>query len=288
MLDGLRRDYPQVFALARRVPNPRVPRAPLGRSILFAFGASLFVGIAIGMFFMLFARLFGLPTQWVGGLATLGATATALAVAWTSRGRDAVIVYAAIFVAELVLTLPGQLRYCLAIVSATPTCSTFSYVLGFWPQALGAAAAYWLARWFRAAEGTEAPILEAAGALALAQSFLGAILAGLLLSTSTLESGVAILLAAVAGGAACGLVIVRRVPEPSRQWTILAFIAVALVGSWMVIGIPQFMGQVGIAGGIAIGGLNLLAFASPLVEVGAASVVLYMAAARKVRVTERA
>jgi hypothetical protein len=54
------------------------------------------------------------------------------------------------------------------------------------------------------------------------------------------------------------------------------------------VGLPTFIGQVGISGAIAIGGLNLIGFLSPLVEIGAAALVLYIAAARKVTATESA
>jgi hypothetical protein len=90
---------------------------------------------------------------------------------------------------------------------------------------------------------------------------------------------------AVAGGIACGLVLLRRVAE-SRQWRSLAIIAIVVVGVWLLVGLPTFVGQVGIGGAIVIGGLNLIGFVSPLVEVGVAALVLYMAAARKVTATQ--
>jgi hypothetical protein len=51
------------------------------------------------------------------------------------------------------------------------------------------------------------------------------------------------------------------------------------------VSVPLFAGQVGIGGAIAIGGLDLIGFMSPLVEVGAAALVLYMATARRVTAT---
>src|SRR6185503_12408961 len=116
-------------------------------------------------------------------------------------------------------------------------------------------------------EGNANPLLEVAGAMALGQSLVSAALGALLVSTSPFMAGLLLLLAAVAGGAACGLTILRRVDE-SRQWATLGVIAVVVVGSWLVIGAPTFLGQVGVGGTIAVGGLNLMAVASPLVEVG--------------------
>ena len=283
MIDGLRGDLPQVFALARRIPNPRfAPASPLW-AVLAASGAGLFVSAALVVVLTITARFLGAPLEWVGGVATLGATAAALSVAYTIGGQSAVIVYAGIAVIERLLGLPGLMRFCVAIVSESPVCSPFSYILGLWPEVLGAAVAYWFARvhWMRTTDGSGNPLLEAAGALSLTQGVAAAILGALLLSASAFEAGLLLLVSAVAGGIACGLVLLRRVAE-KRQWRSLGIIAIAVVGVWLLVGVPTFMGQVGIGGAIAIGGLNLIGFVSPLVEVGVAALVLYMAAARKV------
>ena len=281
MIEGLRRDFPQAFALARRVPNPRFAHASPMWAVLAAFGARFFVLAALSVVLNIAARFVGAPVQWVGGVATAGATATALSVAFTVGGRGALIVYAGIVVIERLLALPGLMRFCLAIVSESPVCSPFSYILGLWPEALGAALAYWLVRWMRTTDGNRNPLLEAAGALALTQGVAAAILGALLLSASALEAGLLLLVSALAGGVACGLVLLGRVPE-SRQWRSLAIIALVVVGVWLLVGLPALVGQVGIGGTIATGGLNLIGFVSPLVEVGAAALVLYMSAARKV------
>ncbi|MGH2472121.1 MAG: hypothetical protein ACRDG6_06935 [Candidatus Limnocylindria bacterium] len=47
MLDGLRREFPQAFALARQVPSPRFARAPVFWAVLAAAGAGFFVSSAI-------------------------------------------------------------------------------------------------------------------------------------------------------------------------------------------------------------------------------------------------
>jgi hypothetical protein len=286
MFDGLQRQFPQAFAFAERIPNPRVARASLLWSVLAAFGAGYLVSVAILVPLTLFARVFGLPTEWIGGLATLGATATTLGVAYASGGRDAVIVCAAVFVLEQFLSLLGTMRFCLAIVADAPFCSPIAYVLGLWPRAIGIALAYRLVHWWRVAEGNANPLLEAVGALALAQMIVASMLGALLVSTSTFEAGLLLLLATAAGGAACGLTILRRVAE-SRQWGMLGVIGVVVVGTWFVVGVPGFAGQVGIGGAIAVGGLNLIAVASPLIEMGVAGLVLYMAAARKLSAAQR-
>jgi hypothetical protein len=284
MIDGLRRDLPQAFALARRVPSPRFARASPLWAVLAAFGAGFFVSAVLFLTFNLVARFLGVSTVWVGGVATVGATATALSVAYTVGGRGALILYAGIVIIERLLGLPSLMRFCLAIVSEAPMCSPVSYILGLWPEAVGVALAYWLVRWLRTRDGNANPLLEAAGALALTQGVAASILGALLLSAGELEAGLLLLVSAIAGGVACGLVLLRRVAK-ARQWRSLGIIALVIIGVWLVVALPSFVGQVGIGGAIVIGGLNLIAFVSPLVEVGAAALVLYMAAARKVTAT---
>jgi hypothetical protein len=289
MIDGLRREFPQAFELARRVPNPRFAAASPLWAVLAGFGAAFFVSSALYVVLSMTARFFGAPLVWVGGVATVSATATALSVAHTVGGRSAVIVYAGIVIVERLLGLPGLMRFCLAIVSDAPICSPFSYVLSLWPEAVGLALAYWLVRvrWMRATEGDRNPLLEAAGALALTQGLAAAILSALLLSAGAFEAGLLLLVSAAAGGVACGLVLLRRDAE-SRQWRTLSIVALVVLGVFLLVGLPTFIGQVGISGAIAIGGLNLIGFLSPLVEIGAAALVLYIAAARKVTATESA
>jgi hypothetical protein len=286
MIDGLRREFPQAFEVARRVPNPRFATASPLWAVLAAFGAGFFVAAALYVVLNMAARLLGAPLVWVGGVATVGATATALSVAYTVGGRGAVIVYAGIVIIERLLGLPGLLRFCLAIVADAPICSPFSYILSLWPEAVGVALAYWLVRvrWIRTAEADRNPLLEAAGALAVTQGVAAAIVSALLLSAGAFEAGMLLLVSAAAGGVACALVLLGRVPE-SRQWRSLGIIALVVVGVFLLVGLPTFMGQVGIGGAIAIGGLNLIGFLSPLVEIGAAALVLYIAAARRVTAT---
>ena len=287
MIDGLRREFPQPFALARRVPNPRFARVTPMWAVLSAFGAAFFVSAILFVFFTVAARFFAAPVVWVGGLATVGGIATALSVAYTVGGRGALIVYAGIVIVEHLLGLPSLMRFCLAIVSEAPMCSPVSYVLSLWPEAVGVALAYWLVRWMRTSDGNANPLLEAAGALAMTQGLAAAILGALLLSASAFEAGLLLLVSAVVGGIACGFVLLRRVTE-SRQWGSLGIIALVVVGVWLLVGVPAFVEQVGLGGAIAIGGLNLIGFVSPLVEIGAAALVLYIAAARKVTATEGA
>jgi hypothetical protein len=255
--------------------------------VVAAFGAGFFVSAALVVVFTMTSRLLGAPTQWIGGVTTVGATATALTVAFTIGGRGALIVYSGIVITERLLALPGLMRFCLAIVSEFSGCSPISYLLALWPEALAIALAYWLVlvRWMATRDGDGNPVLEAAGALALTQGAAVAVLGAVLLSASTTQAGLLLLVSAVAGGIACGLVVLRRIPESAR-WRSLAIIAVAVMGVWLLVSVPALADQVGIGGAVAIGGLNLIGFASPIVELGTAALVLYMAAARKVSATE--
>lgn len=255
-------------------------------AVLAAAGAGFFVSSVILVLLVLATRFLGIQTEWIGGLATVGGTATALSVAYTVGGPYAVVVYAAILILERLLGLPGLVRFCGALVSGSQVCSPFSYILGIWPEAVGVVLASQLVRWMRTNEGDRNPLLEAAGALAITQSVVASILGAFLLSASQFESGLLVLFSAVGGGVACGLVLHTRVPEP-QQWRSLGLIGLVVIGVWLLVSVPSFAGQVGIGGVIAIGGLSLIGFASPLVEVGTAALVLYMAAARKVTATER-
>jgi hypothetical protein len=287
MIDGLRREFPQAFAFVGRIPNPRFSRASPLWAVLAAYGAAFFVSAVLFVVFNLVARFLGASTVWVGGVATVGAVATALSVAYTVGGRGALIVYAGVAIIERLFGLASLVRFCLAIVSDAPICSPVSYVLSLWPEAVGVVLAYWLVRWLRATDGNGNPLLEPAGALSITQSAAVSILGSLLLSATEFEAALLLLVSAMAGGVACGLVLLRRTAE-SHQWRSLGIIALVVIGVWLVVGLPTFLGQVGIGGAIVIGGLNLIGFISPFIEVGAAALVLYMAAARKVTATEGA
>src|SRR5207249_11495181 len=62
-LNDPHQEFPRVTALARRIPNPTVSRAPLLWAILAAFGAALFVGAAVTVLFSLLYRLFSIPSD---------------------------------------------------------------------------------------------------------------------------------------------------------------------------------------------------------------------------------
>src|SRR2546427_11439962 len=111
MIDGLRREFGQAFALARRIPNPRFARSSPLWAVLAAAGAAFFVSAVLFVVFNLLARFLGVFGAWVGGVATVDATATALSVAFTVGGRAAVIVYAGIVIIERLLGLPGLMRF---------------------------------------------------------------------------------------------------------------------------------------------------------------------------------
>src|SRR3989442_15902388 len=99
-LNGLHEEFPRVTALARRIPNPKVSRAPLLWAILAAFGAALFVGAVVTVLFSLLYRLLSVPSDaWLPRpfqLSAIPTIATALPVAWVSRRRHAVAAWAAI------------------------------------------------------------------------------------------------------------------------------------------------------------------------------------------------
>jgi len=284
--DLISRGLPEVAALVRRIPSPPIARAPLLWSILAGFGAGYFVWAAILIAFsLLFAALAvpsGAPLPRPFELAAVSRTGVALAVAWTAGGRDAVTIYASIRVLELVLGLPAQFRFCGAIVGPAPAaCSFLSYLLSLWPLVLGVALAYWLAPRLRSSAGGANPVMETAGALSLTQTVAGSIVAVLFAGATSIEAGILAIGGVVAAGLACGVVLLRRV-MPGRQWLTLGLVAVAAIGPWAVTSLPPFVQQIGVGRGIDVSGLGLVAFVAPFLEIGAAAVVLYIAAARRI------
>lgn len=268
--------------MTRRVPNPRVARSPLLWSVLAAYGAGFFVATTLSVAFVLLARALGLPLQWLGAIVTIAGTGARFAVASASGGRDAVILVAAILIVDQVLALPGIFLFCSRIASSAPTCSLPTYILNLWPEATGAVIAFGVLRWLRAAEGDRNPVLESAGALALTQLLANRIVGAVVISSTPFEASLLFLVAALAGGLACGLVLVRRVP-PVRQWPVLGLIALASLGGWLLISVPPFVETIGIGRGLPMSGLAFLVVASPVIAIAAAALVLYMAAARNVK-----
>jgi len=284
-LNGLRQESPRVSALASRIPNPHVSRAPTLWAILAAFGAALFVGAAVTVLFSLLYRVFSIPGDaWLPRpfqLSTVAMIGTALAVAWISGGRQAVAAWAAIIVFERLVSLWGLGKFCGTISPAPPLCSPVGYVLGLWPEVVGVALGYRLVRWFRVAAGSGNPVLEAAGALAVIYGLLAGTQSLLTVSTSSFEAGLLGIAAALTSGVACGLVLLARVPA-TRRLVVLGIVALGVIGPWVLVSVPAFLESVGIGGKIATTGLNLMEFSAPLLQIGSAAFVLYIAATRKV------
>jgi hypothetical protein len=293
MIDGLRREFPEAFAAARRVPSPRFARASPLWAVLAAFGAGFFVsGIVTMLLSLLFrsvTRETPLPAPFE--ISSLAGTAAALAVAWIAGGRSAVAGYVGIVVLERLLGLPSQLRFC-GIGSdpnlAAQFCSVGRYVIALWPQVLGAALAFALVRWLRAGEGDRNPTLEAAGAFAIVQGVGGSVLNATLgpATAGSAEWPLLLLAVAIAAGIAMAYTILRRA---TRRWRTLSIVAFVLVAEFVVVSLPTLMSQVFLARGTnLIGPFDLLFYFSLFFAIAAAVLVLSVAAARKVSATKAA
>lgn len=292
MIDGLRREFPEAFAVARRVPSPRFARVSPSWAVLAAFGAGFFVSAVATIIFSLLLRSMtrDTPIPAPFEFARLVSTAAALAVAWTVGGRSAVIGYIGVVALERLLGLPGLLRFCGGIAdptfAAARVCTVNSYLIALWPHFLGAALAFALVRWLRAGTGDRNPTLEAAGVLVIVQSVGTALLnAGLGSATAgSPQSPLLGLLVTIAAGIAMGYTILRRA---TRQWRTLGLIAFVLAAEFVILSLPTFVGQIVLARGTnLIGPFDLLAYFSPVFTIAAAALVLYMAAARKIVPTE--
>jgi hypothetical protein len=291
MLDGLRREFPEVVTFAGRIPHPRVARAPLFWSITAAFGAGFFVSAIATILFSLLLRSTTRETPLPAPfeLARLGGTAAALAVAWIAGGRRGVAGYLGVLVLERVLSLQGQLRFCGEFGGSAALggqlCSVGGYLIALWPQLLGVAVAIALVRWLRTGPGDRNPTLEAAGIFALVPTLGGAFL-NLILGPATVGSPVwplFLLLLAIAGGVATGYTVIRRA---TRTWRTLGIVALVVAAEFALVSVPLFVSQVLQARGTdLIGPFDLLAYFSQVFAFGAAAIVLYLAAARRVDAT---
>src|SRR5438034_3120107 len=291
MLDGLRREFPEVVTLARAIPHPRVARASPFWSVMAAFGAGFFasgiVTILVSLLFRLTTRETPLPSPFE--LAGLAGTAAALAVAWVGGGRSTVAGYFGVLVLERLLGLPGQLRFCGQSGGSASLggqlCSVGGYVIALWPQLLGVAVAIALVRWLRTGPGHRNPTLEAAGVFTLVESLGGAIL-NVILGPATVGSPVwplSLLALTVAAGVAVGYTVVRRA---ASTWRALGTVALVIAAEFALLSLPLFVSQVAQARGTnLIGPFEVLAYFSPVFAIGAAVIVLYVATTRTVNAT---
>jgi len=295
MIDGVRREFPQAFAAASRIPNPRFARASPMWAVLAAFGAGFFVSAVVTIIFSLVFRSTTRDTPLPAAfeLARIASTAASLAVAWTVGGRRAVVGYVGIVLLEMLLGLPSQVRFCSTSgadpnFAAAGLCSVGTYLVRLWPQLLGAALAFALVRWVRAGAGDRNPTLEAAGAFVIVQGVGGSLLnAGLGPSTAgSPEWPLLFLLVAIVAGTAMGYTILRRT---SRHWRTLGLVALVMAGEFGILSLPIFVSQILLARGTnLIGPFDLLAYFSTFFALAAAALVLYIAAARKVTATQGA
>src|SRR5256885_2862331 len=159
MIDGLRREFPQAFELARRIPNPRFARSSPLWAVLAAFGAGLFVSalvtVVLSLLFPSTTREMPIPTPFEFG--RIAGTAASLALAWIAGGRNAVIGYVGIVVLERALGLPSQLRFC-GMYGPDPNsvaagaCTVGGYGIPLLPPVLGGGVRFSPVRWGQAGE----------------------------------------------------------------------------------------------------------------------------------------
>jgi hypothetical protein len=289
MLDGLRREFPEVASYARRIPSPRVARTPFVWSVVAAFGAGFFVTAVVLILssFLLGPRTNETPLPAPFEVARFAGVAAGLAVAWTAGRRWAVGGYAGVLILQRLLALPSQVHFCAGLgpsadATAPGSCSALGYMIALWPQLLGIALAFALVRWLRAGAGNRNPTLEAAGVFALVQilgfAFVNASLSSLI-AGSPLGPALTIFVA-IAAGVACGYTALRRATRP---WRTLGIVALPVAAEFAILSLPLFVSQILQARGTnLIGPFELMAYFSPVFAFGAAALVLYMASARRV------
>jgi hypothetical protein len=265
----------------------RIPifTAPLPWSLLAGAGAAFFAHAAVLIVFTILYGIFGIttsaPLPRAVDLANAVAIGVGVGIAYVSGGRPPAVAYAALLVLERLVALGSQGRYCAAIEPTPFGCTFIGSLLGLWPYVLGGALAYMITQSARGVSGDRNPVLEVAGALHLARIVVFGDLAFVFASSSEFQGATLQVIGAVAVGLACGAAVLRRI-ELQQQWRMVAIVGMVSLGEWLIVSIPAFLSQVGVGGRMAIGGLGVASLFSPLLEIGAVALTLYIAAARRV------
>jgi len=289
--DMFRDEFRDVIGVAGRLPRGSVAIAPssIPWAILAGLGAGFFVSapVRVGASLLFSAPRrteFQPPTSLE--LATIAATACALAVAWRAGGWLAAEGYLGFVALERLLTIPRLLRSCadprLAGIGSpfADRCTLSGEMITLWPVALGCVLAFVIVRAFSRSGGATNGALEAAGALVLAQALwtpLGDLVLFQQPFTAT-PADVARVTAfgisqALIGGIVAGLVLARR-----GRWLWSGYAAIAAVVLleyvWFSLRSLLYSLSQGI-GADQLGGIvGLLAYTSPLVMLATAAVAL--------------
>jgi hypothetical protein len=295
--DMFRDEFRDVVGLAARIPRGSVAIAP--SSILWAILAGLGAGfivsapvrIAASLLFSA-SRTTELQPPTAPELATVAATACALAVAWRAGGWLAAEGYLAFIAAEHLLGIPRIVRTCAdPRFTGSPfvadTCTLGGQLLRLWPLALGCLLALVVVRAFSRSGASTNGALEAAGALIFAQGLWSPIGDLVLSQQSTAASAPTDATAfaafgisqALIGGVAAGLVLARRGRWPWRGFAAIAAV-VLLEYVWFSLRSLLYSLSQGVGPDQLNGIVGMLGFGSPLFMLAAAAGALAISRSR--------
>jgi len=248
--DMFRDEFHDVIGLAARIPRGSVAIAPssIPWAILAGLGAGFFVSAPIRLAAsLLFSapRTMELQLPTAPELATVAATACALAVAWRASSWVAAAGYLAFVAAEHLLGIPRILRTCAdPRFAGSPfvadTCTIGGQLLRLWPLTLGCILALVVVRALSRSGASTNGALEAAGALVFAQALwlpLGDLVLSQQSTAATAPTDATAFAAfgisqALIGGIAAGLVLGRRGRSPWRGFAAIAAV-VLLEYTWV-------------------------------------------------------
>jgi len=176
----LQDEFADVVVVGRRIPRPSVAGTAVHWAILAGVGAgffaSAFVTVALAIVYTA-PRTSEIQLPTVPQIAEGVEIAVALAVAWRAGGWIAAEGYAAIIALERLVAIPSIFRFCeairggpLQVTPASTSCTPEGQIARLVPIAVGIVAAVVVARFLGRTAASTNGVLEAAGALALAET----------------------------------------------------------------------------------------------------------------------
>ncbi|TMG71865.1 MAG: hypothetical protein E6H81_02030 [Chloroflexi bacterium] len=289
--DLFREEFADVLHMAGHI-GARRPTIPIGRT---SIGWAILAGIGAGFFAAEIVRIAAslllssprtteLRPPSGADLATIAATAFALAVAWRAAGWLAAEGYLAVMAVERLVGLPTLLRTCTDPNFASAPffadrCTVGGQLLMLWPVALGGVLALALVRGSVRSSASTNGTLEAAGVVALVQALLSP-LANLILFAEPLPArtnpdpatvAAFIVAQAAIAGIIAGVVLARRSRWP---WRGFAAIAVVVLIGYLWFSMPSILRALGSPDLGGLTSIGLISFGAPLYMLAAAAIAL--------------
>jgi hypothetical protein len=272
----LQDEFGDVLIVGRRVPRPSVARTPVHWAILAGAGAgffaSAFVTVALAIVYSA-PRTSEVQLPTVPQIAQGVEIAVALAVAWRAGGWIAAEGYGAIIALERLVAIPSVVRFCetirggpLGVTPASTSCTLEGQIARLVPIVVGVVAAVVVARFLGRTAAATNGVLEAAGALALAETAWFTILRSALSPSTPGAPGDPVtavafgLGQALVGGIFAGLVLGGRA---QRRWWGYAAVMAAALAPTLFFSLPNLGESIAYAGETSLGLPIVLSYLAP-------------------------